>query len=216
MSSLGMGSSDSWRQYKQQLEQALQGEISAEELAKQDPCYQIRKSRPHFVFSTALLLLLKDHLNERLINLISSVDQSALFTSLHDMFVHFKETLNRLLEEDLSMDMRYLTELSQSWIHLHETTTQINIHGYVDDEQFKQILDGSNVFTDKLKHFKASQEYPLAYYLQQQAGNDWVPFPFMNQLRALHEEAQQMTQESTLHNWIRDLDHLIQLSHMIT
>jgi len=152
--SLNMGSSDSWRLYKQQLEQALhQEELNQEELAKQDPLFEFRKKRPDFVFSTALLLLLQDSLTDQFIDLIGNLDQSALFIRLHQMFYAFKETLSRLKEDDLSMDMDYLQELSHSWVFMHETTEQINSHGYFENPKFKEILDTTNQFIDKLKNF---------------------------------------------------------------
>lgn len=210
--SLGMGSSDNWRLYKQQLEQAQQQEELNEELFKKDPLYQLRKQRPAFVFSTALLLILKSSLSDQLINLIGNLDQSALFIRLHQMFYEFKETLERLTEQDLSMNMSYLQDLSHAWVFMHETTRYINSQSYLENPKFKEILDDTNRFIDKLKNFFADQQYPLAYYLQQQAGKDWIPFPFMKQLQVLYEEYQQTNKQSALAIWIRDLQHLIELS----
>ena len=46
MSSLGMGSSDSWRYYKQELDAAQHlEEINQEELSKKDPLYALRKKK---------------------------------------------------------------------------------------------------------------------------------------------------------------------------
>jgi hypothetical protein len=204
--SLDMNSSDAWRHYKKQLQQA---EYLQEDLTKQDPLYHLRKKRPHFVFSTAIMFLLEDLLSDRFTKLMTAQDISALLLTLHSIFIDFQKTLSKLCPEDLSMQMPYLQELSTDWKNLETIIKQILKFKKTQDERIAEVVFRSETFMLELNQFRANEQFPLAYYLEKQAGQEWIPFPFMRIVQHLHDEFRTIGVHSTLQKWLYEIDALI-------
>jgi len=204
--SLNMNTGDSWRYYKKMLQEA---EMSQEDLEEIDPLFKLRKDRPNFVFSHAILMLLEETLSERFKKVMQVHDLSALLMTLHAIFIDFQKTLSKLCHEDLSMHMPYLQELSKDWKNLDTVIHQILNFKETPDPTISEIVKLSEVFQDEMNTFSANEQYSLAYYLQKQAGQDWIPFPFMRIVQYLHDEFMEIGAHSKLQKWMDELDRLI-------
>jgi len=93
-----------------------------------------------------------------------------------DALKEFIDVLKKLEATDLSADWRYCQKLSKAW---NEVLTS---------------LDGAKFPTTSLEelvssvnHFPEKGDHSLGYYLSLEAGEEWIPFPFMEILRNLHE-----------------------------
>lgn len=207
--SLDMNTGDAWRYYKQMLNQAEISQEAQEELAKRDPLFALRQKRPAFAFSMAMLFILEDSLSERFTKVMAAHDISALLLTLHAIFIDFQATLSKLCQEDLSMHMPYLQELSRDWKNLETLIRQILHFKETQNPQIAEIVKKSEDFMNEVCDFKGEEQYPLAYYLGKQAGQDWVPFPFMRIVQHLHEEFQTIGAHSILQKWFDEMDTLI-------
>ena len=121
----------------------------------------------------------------------------ALERELSELSKYFQE----LGEKDLSQDVKYLKNLSYCWREFlnHFIPVALNKHPVV-----LQIRS----FFDELHAFPDSQHFSLGYYLSEYAGEKWIPFPYMEMLRKLHEDYQSNIDSSHLNKWIKDISDI--------
>jgi hypothetical protein len=62
---------------------------------------------------------------------------------------------------------------------------------------------------DTIKNYPPDSDHHFGYYLLQQAGKDWLPFPFIEMLETLHTEHKENPKENTLSTWINRIDGLL-------
>jgi hypothetical protein len=115
--------------------------------------------------------------------------------------------LMRLMSEDLSQSVSYASEFSDLF---GETLEDLAIVTIMERKELKKS-SGMRELVDAIKHYpKNEEEHPLGFYLMEHAGKDWIPFPFINQLSSLYEEHQKAPDKSTLTQWDRLFDEVIE------
>lgn len=95
----------------------------------------------------------------------------------------FKSALEKLREQNLSNSPEYATELSDIWTLLMEDFDNLAIiqrKALDKTAAFRQLIDA-------VKNYPPNSEHRLGYYLLQHAGKDWLPFPFIELLKELHQ-----------------------------
>ncbi len=117
----------------------------------------------------------------------------------------FKEILEELSREDLSYNPDFTQRLSQLWQNLYENCSGIEDSLTHLDTLASRILS----FVKEIDAFPPGEDHTLGYYLTEHAGQDWIPFPFMNLLSALHQEFQDSRTSSRLELWIKQLSETI-------
>lgn len=123
------------------------------------------------------------------------VDQQKIIENL----LHFKKLLVKLSAEDLSQSAAFAAELSKSWCTLLEDFDTIEI---MERKNLKEVASFREMM-NTMKNYPPDSEHRLGYYLVQQAGTDWLPFPFIEMLNKLH------TESSTLSSWFKQIDAVI-------
>ncbi len=118
----------------------------------------------------------------------ASVTETVIYQALNQMRV----LLNTLKRKNLSESDSFALELSHCWIALLQTR----------NEKIK-------LFREKLQSYPTGLDHTLGRYLSQYAGDSWLPFPFMEILKALHEDAVIHQEKSTLHEWTSTLTEII-------
>ena len=63
-------------------------------------------------------------------------------------------------------------------------------------------------FFDELHSFPDPQHFSLGYYLSEYAGEKWIPFPYMEMLRKLHQEYQTNAASSSLEKWMKEISDI--------
>ena len=112
-----------------------------------------------------------------------------------------KDLLVLLQREDRSEDPKFLEDLASSWGELLEMALQL-----------KDVSEGVELesLIRKIHDFlPRSGSRSLGYYLAEYAGKTWLPFPYMEMIRNLHEEHQRKAMKSVLSEWIHEIDRLI-------
>lgn len=126
-------------------------------------------------------------------NLLGFVGGSGKVLSLSENILKIKGLLNRLTKEDLSEDLDFLNDLAFSWLDFVESAEKKG-----EDIQ---------LFLNEVYAYPAGAAFTLGYYLTEHAGYKWIPYPFMEIIRNLHEEYQNNPTNSKLQKWISILDN---------
>lgn len=129
------------------------------------------------------------------------VDQQKILENL----LLFKKLLEKLGHENLSNQSDFATELSKVWSRLLEDFENIEI---LERKNLQEIASFRKMM-DSIKNYPPDSEHRMGYYLLQQAGKDWLPFPFIEILKKLHIEYQADPKKSTLSVWFALIDGVI-------
>lgn len=122
------------------------------------------------------------------------IDQQTILETLSK----FKKLLSNLGEEDLSQNALFAQSLSEQWLKIKEDFNKIQIierKGSNKVASFRRVIDAIN-------HYPQHVDHSFGYYLLEQAGRDWLPFPFIEILLTLHLEYQKKRETSSLRHWI--------------
>jgi hypothetical protein len=117
--------------------------------------------------------------------------------------VQMKLSLELLMKEDRSQDDVFLKNLSLLWQKILE-----------DSLQFKKMTPLAvqyKRFIKALASYPEGQEYSLAYYLSEYAGQSWLPFPYMELIQKLHTLSEKNPADNPLKKWSLALEELIVL-----
>ena len=115
-----------------------------------------------------------------------------------------KLLFGKLAIENCSQDYRFAEELSKHW---HAMLYQVEI--CQRSASPPKHLGSLELFIKKLEGHPQKTEYSLGYYLTKYTGEKWIPFPFMDILSSLHENALVKKNKSTLNDWIHTLSYII-------
>lgn len=110
----------------------------------------------------------------------------------------FKEALIKLKQEDLSQNIYFLKELSKSW---HDITHHFAI---LYPNKNSTIYQKIHHLMGLINSYPEGEENTMGFYLSHFAGQDWIPFPYMEILQNLHQEKN----NTHLENWISLLDEI--------
>lgn len=131
----------------------------------------------------------------------------------------FKNSLKKLAKQDLSKSPLFAEDLSKKWIALNNDFEKIEITKRKRPDTLKKFFNMIEIIKyfpqraiEKMMLVKSSQdlEHRLGYYLFEQTGKDWLPFPFIEILQKLHIDYQKNTKASTLWKWVVLIDEVIQ------
>jgi hypothetical protein len=117
----------------------------------------------------------------------------------------FRKILEKLTAQNLSSSSEYAKQLSDAWVTLSDDLDQIQIMHRKDESK----TDSFRKMIDAIKHFPKNSEHRFGYYLLQHAGKDWLPFPFIEILEALHQNHLEDPKSSTLNSWFHLFDEVI-------
>ena len=181
--------------YQEQLKRAQEGAKTEEVL--ENPASKL------FHYATALFNLKKfigEFAESRKIQGASLDRQKAI-----EDLTAFKAVLEELAHFDRSHEPEYTQRLSLLWLNLYENCAGLDESLASSDDLTAQILD----FVREITHYPPGEDHTLGYYLSEHAGQDWIPFPFMNLLADLHEQHQSDPAASQLSKWIHSLSSMI-------
>jgi hypothetical protein len=175
-------------------------ERDKEEKEKLKKTEEKSKAKAAFFLWLHLMIFFK-RLTKALLGPTETSKKKNLFADLLSHLEKIKDSLERLKTIDFSQDMQYLSYFSQSWHEFLEDAVQIK-----KSSPFFHMLEE---FIQKIQEYPTKQEHSLGYYLAEFAGSDWVPFPFMELLAALHREHIASPEDSNLQKWTLSLKDLM-------
>ncbi len=112
--------------------------------------------------------------------------------------------LQQLGEKDQSENISYIQKLSQIWEQIIDHIEYLKLTTHLPDNihNLLSAIAGMN-------HFPKDAEYSFGFYLLKHAGKEWFPFPFMEMLKDLHQNHQQLKEKSVLTKWTLDLERYL-------
>ena len=113
-----------------------------------------------------------------------------------------RKTLDILKKENRSQDSIFLSRLAMLWHQLLEDVLRFRRQTPLAIQMRSLIKEFQN--------YPEHHEHSLGYYLMEYAGQKWLPFPYMEMIRQLHEQHQKDLDHSLLSVWTQELDQMIQ------
>ena len=132
----------------------------------------------------------------------------------------FKEQLQKLEKDNLSEDDQFVEKLSNYWKEFTEAYELDFLKKEQSDSNVEKLIS-------EINKYYGDQEYSLGYYLLNYKTGKWRPFPFINILKLLHKEHNDIKSDrvfqmeiptdkekdkkkfSTLESWIDLLDKIV-------
>ncbi|MFZ4772399.1 MAG: hypothetical protein ACOYK9_00200 [Chlamydiia bacterium] len=151
----------------------LQNEINIEHTAKDKYQKDQERDLPPGGFN---LLILSYKGAQTLLQIIRSIDSLRTPQRVIDSLREFLAIFKKLESVDLSADWRYCEKLSKSWMEVKESLSE----GSFPTISLQELVQS-------IEHYPEKGDHSLGYYLSLHAGEEWIPFPFMEILRNLHE-----------------------------
>lgn len=158
-----------------------------------------KKSKLSFFLWIQMMLFFK-----KLTQIFMPAKQISKAKPYEALIVHLekvKDIFEKLKTIDFSEDMQYLQYFSDSWHEFLEDASKIK-----KDVSFYPFLEK---FIHHVQYYPKSAEHSLGYYLGEFAGSEWVPFPFMELLKKLHQDHLTSPHSSTLKIWTEALNDLL-------
>lgn len=131
---------------------------------------------------------------------VQSFFEPSTISDLNSSLKGLKTLFEELMQNDLSQSYQFAEALSKHWHGLID---------YVADHSRVQDLTELKKFIRSIHNFPQHVDHSLGFYLTQLLGEDWLPFPFMEILHILHEEALLSPFKSHLLLWIKDIDNIL-------
>jgi len=129
------------------------------------------------------------------------IDEQEIIQNLQKL----KQLLQKLSSKDLSSDIAFAIELSDTWCTLNNNFENIEI---LERKNLQEVANFRHMITT-IKNYPPKADHCFGYYLHQHAGKDWLPFPFIQLLEGLHKDHQENSQKSILSSWIKLVDAVI-------
>ncbi|MBS0624804.1 MAG: hypothetical protein JSS32_01995 [Verrucomicrobia bacterium] len=140
----------------------------------------------------------------KFIQIFEETEQNPSVVNKETVLDHLKQ-LKAMLEimkiDDRSQDSPFLNELSSIW------------HDILDDQLgFGRTSPQSKKFHEFIKeiqHYPERQEHTLGYYLTEYAGQQWLPFPYMELIQKIYKDHQSHPKTSALTRWSSSIEDLL-------
>jgi hypothetical protein len=134
---------------------------------------------------------------------VSIVDKQQFLDDL----LAFKKMLQILGNEDQSRNPEFIQQLSELWHTLQDHCNILNLPTRKNLPEAVKIKE----FVDAFGKFPPSEDHTLGYYLMEYVGAEWLPFPFMDMLRHLHDQYQKRPETSEITKWLTLINALISM-----
>lgn len=168
----------------------------------QEIWFKNRKLRSEKIVELQFFLLL----HKKIDDLLESTKNKFIVSDkdLGQILEQFKSLFQNLMMTDISQDYRYAEALSNNW------HTLLEIIELLENAKLPHPCLGSlQLFVKKLFNYPQKRDHTMGYYLTEHTGEKWIPFPFMDILSKLHEDALIKKTKSTLHDWVLTLSKIL-------
>ena len=124
---------------------------------------------------------------------------------IKEVLLEFRNMLSILIQTDESYNPDFVLQISVIWNHIIDTSgfvKMVDIHKSIRCDLLQQLIAN-------LENYPQSSDFSLSYYMMHFPGESWHPFPLMEMLRNLHQEAHNDLDSSKLKEWVSLLDAII-------
>jgi hypothetical protein len=118
-----------------------------------------------------------------------------------------KILFTNLKEEDLSKNLKFAEELSLKWHKILDFVAQ-NLKMKHEDNAGENLNERVKNLVKEIHSYPEGKDHTLGIYLTENLGQNWIPFPFIQILYKLHEEAILDSKSSKLNSWIKKIEEI--------
>src|SRR5579872_3074431 len=116
-----------------------------------------------------------------------------------------REIFETMKKEDRSQDSELLKQFSLGWENIHRDLHLLQKKSIPHQQLMKWVSE--------VESYPEGHPFTLGYYLNEHAGEPWLPFPYMEMIQRLHSQHQKNPDTSFLNQWVESLSALILLLH---
>jgi hypothetical protein len=153
-------------------------EIKTEPVKDQKSQKDIELNLPAGRFNLLVLAYLTA---QTLLESIRSTESLKTPQKVIDSLKEFINVFKELEATDLSAEWRYSEKLSRAWAKIKDHMEEASY----PTTALKEMISAFD-------HYPEKGDHSLGYYLSLHAGEQWIPFPFMEILRNLHENKKEI------------------------
>lgn len=114
----------------------------------------------------------------------------------------FKESLEILKREDMSQDETFLNQVAGQWHRILEEAIKF--------QKTTPLANQYATFIKEIESYPEKTEHTFGYYLMEYAGQEWLPFPFIELVQKIHLEHQKNPSTSHLNRWTSQINSLLE------
>jgi len=107
-----------------------------------------------------------------------------------------KAAFETMMREDRSQDAQFLKKLSHLWLEILEESIALQ------SKPLKRLIKD-------IESYPEDEEHTFGYYLDEFAGQNWLPFPYMELIKKLHRQHELDPASSLLTRWTRMIEELL-------
>lgn len=148
---------------------------------------------------------------KKLISLFSDKNRETLFLfenhELHKHLIIFRSQLQILSKQDESHNPAFTQQLTELWHNLLDDCNSLT----ASKEFSAQTISDIKFFISQVSNYPLGADHTLGYYFHAYAGKDWIPFPFMDLLKELHDEYRANPSTNHLTQWISLITDILEI-----
>ena len=167
-------------------------------IGKEEQKEKINKLKKKELVLHCIPVLLNEAIQKATINAPLASRKKIKNDPIETLLITFKELLQELTIKDQSKNVHFCDSLTSTWNSLIEQTELLSL-GRIQSGYSIQMVER---FIQSINTFPRSEEHSFGYYLSEFAGNEWLPFPFLELIKKLHIGYLQNEKSSELALWI--------------
>jgi len=176
--------------------------IQRDKSQEQEEVFTNPKSK---IFALAAATLYFKKFVDQFVNIAKSLTVSVNTEKALIDLAEFKKLLEELAKDDKSHIPDFTQRLSIQWQKVCENCSGLEGRASNLDLLSTEIMN----LVKEIHNFPPGEDHTLGYYLTEHAGQEWIPFPFMNLLHDLHEENLASPETSQMGHWIRKIGEIL-------
>lgn len=123
--------------------------------------------------------------------------------NLRGLMILFQAALETIKMEDRSQDLAFLNRLAELWHDILERSSSFRSN--------KKLMEPLQKLMKEIEHYPEKASHTLGYYLKEGAGQNWIPFPYMELIQQLHQAHAEDPILSPLKRWTDAIQELFPL-----
>ncbi|CCB90041.1 hypothetical protein [Simkania negevensis] len=173
-------------------EEIIVNPIEADKKGGEEPIWELPGGKKGN-FYASMIVLLKKFTSLFTRQKREEFSEDALAADIHSL----TGLLDRLKELDQSENAHFAQELSNLW---HELLQHVQLASKAKMKTEVEISKVKIVLSD-IDRYPPNEERKLGFYLAEFAGESWLPMPFIEILRKLHDDYKVNKNSSILEKW---------------
>jgi hypothetical protein len=149
----------------------------------------------------AFFALLLDHVIGFIKQAIQRGISTAAAEPVREDLVMLKAAFEIMKLEDRSQDAPFLKNLSKLWLNVLEHSIRLQTKGSLG-QQLKALIKNIESYPEKATH-------TFGYYLDEFAGQKWLPFPYMELIQEMHHLHSLDPGSSLLTRWTKMIEEIL-------